>query len=244
IINPVSATPSGKKTDEEIAEHLQKFIREHKKEAKHYGMLSKYQDSIEYLTEHPYIASEEAASYLCLWCIDLAVEEKNLLMERVAKQTVCLQFLLEVATSQKAHPRELIKTFFQRITSMDEQYKQSFDAELVAFKARVHARAKARLDEAKASLEEAERQKRLGPGGLDPVEVMASLPAELKECFEKQDIELLKTIMTSMEPSQAEYHLKRCIDSGLWVPNANDAVQDQEDHYVNTENIESGEPST
>ena len=26
-----------------------------------------------------------------------------------------------------------------------------------------------------------------------------------------------------MPKEQAEYHLKRCIDSGLWVPNAKDA---------------------
>ncbi|KAH9580842.1 hsp90 co-chaperone Cdc37, variant 3 [Schistosoma haematobium] len=72
-----------------------------------------------------------------------------------------------------------------------------------------------------------EKQKRLGPGGLDPVEVFESLPTNLQECFEKKDVELLKTVLCSMDPQQAEYHMKRCVDSGLWVDNARD--QQEED---------------
>ena len=66
-----------------------------------------------------------------------------------------------------------------------------------------------------------ERQKRIGPGGLDPVEVFESLPEELKKCFESQDIQLLQETIMKMKKEDAEYHMDRCVKSGLWVPDAN-----------------------
>lgn len=58
----------------------------------------------------------------------------------------------------------------------DEQYKQGFFDELSAFRERVQTRAKQKIEDAVKQYEDEERQKRLGPGGLDPIEVMESLP--------------------------------------------------------------------
>lgn len=41
----------------------------------------------------------------------------------------------------------------------------------------MRGRAKIRIEKAMKEYEEEERQKRLGPGGLDPVEVYESLPS-------------------------------------------------------------------
>lgn len=49
----------------------------------------------------------------------------------------------------------------------------------------------------------------------------------MKECFEKKDIQLLQEVVTQMPKEEAEHHIKRCIDSGLWVPNAKDAEKDK-----------------
>lgn len=59
----------------------------------------------------------------------------------------------------------------------DQQYQDAFNDELESFKERVRGRAKIRIEKAMKEYEEEERQKRLGPGGLDPVEVYESLPA-------------------------------------------------------------------
>ena len=53
---------------------------------------------------------------------------------------------------------------------------KGFQDELDAFIKRVLLRAEARVEEAVKQYEEEEREKRLGPGGLDPIEVMESLP--------------------------------------------------------------------
>lgn len=87
-----------------------------------------------------------------------------------------------------------------------------------------------------------EKEKRLGPGGLDPADVFETLPDRMKECFENRDIEALKAVskyyfvkrqvnmpyyfsifvkvIAEMEEEEAKYHMKRCVDSGLWVPDA------------------------
>lgn len=34
---------------------------------------------------------------------------------------------------------------------------------------------------------------------------------------------MLQKVIESMDPEDAKYHMKRCVDSGLWVPNAGDS---------------------
>lgn len=58
----------------------------------------------------------------------------------------------------------------------DKPYQEYFDRELDLLKERVRRCAQARMEGAMKELEEEERQKRLGPGGLDPIEVYESLP--------------------------------------------------------------------
>ena len=58
----------------------------------------------------------------------------------------------------------------------------------------------------------------LEPGGLSPQEDFDSLPEKMQECFASQDIPLLQKVVEEMPQEEAAYHMKRCIDSGLWVP--------------------------
>ncbi len=51
------------------------------------------------------------------------------------------------------------------------------------FISRVELRAKVRIEEAVRQTEEEEKRKRLGPGGLDPVEVMETLPKVSPSCL-------------------------------------------------------------
>lgn len=37
-----------------------------------------------------------------------------------------------------------------------------------------------------------------------------------------------------MKPEEATYHMKRCVDSGLWVPDANKKEGDEEDESEET----------
>uniref|UniRef100_A0A8C1RNC3 Hsp90 co-chaperone Cdc37 n=1 Tax=Cyprinus carpio TaxID=7962 RepID=A0A8C1RNC3_CYPCA len=193
---------------------------EEEKEEKHKSFVEKYEKQIKHFGELLFRASRETANYLVIMCIDLEVEEKHALMEQVAHQTIVMQFILELAKSLKVDPRGCFRQFFAKIKTADQQYQDAFNDELESFKERVRGRAKIRIEKALKEYEEEERQKRLGPGGLDPVEVYETLPPEMQKCFDDKDIQMLQEAISRMDPTEAKHHMKRCIDSGLWVPNA------------------------
>lgn len=206
---------------EEVREQKHKtFVDKHERQIKHFGMLRRWDDSQKYLSDNVHLVCEETANYLVIWCIDLEVEEKRALMEQVAHQTIVMQFILELAKSLKVDPRACFRQFFTKIKTADHQYMEGFNDELEAFKERVRGRAKLRIEKAMKEYEEEERQKRLGPGGLDPVEVYESLPEKLQKCFDVKDVQMLQETISKMDPTDAKYHMQRCIDSGLWVPNS------------------------
>ncbi|XP_026691243.2 hsp90 co-chaperone Cdc37 [Ciona intestinalis] len=225
------------KTEEELFEEQKLFQEKNQKQLQHYGMLSKAADSRKYLQENPHLVSEKAANYLVIWCIDLQVDEKTSLMEQVAHQTIVLQFILQLASKMDTDPRNCFNAFFNRFEMSNADYMESFHDELNSFKKRVKERAEIRIQEAIKKYEEEERQKELGPGGLHPGEVMETLPAVLRECFEKQDIPMLQKAISEMDQEDAKYHIKRCVDSGLWVPNANakDDGAEEEEVYEEVE---------
>lgn len=79
-----------------------------------------------------------------------------------------------------------------------------------AFKERVRGRAKIRIEKAMKEYEEEERQKRMGPGGLDPVEVYESLPAV--RFFYSQDMSALSFLSLVGLNHLTEFNLncRRC----------------------------------
>ena len=217
--------PKAKKelTEEEKHQQLLSFVDRYKKEIEKFGMTKDYDISLGFLRDNPHLVCEDTASYLTMWCVTLEVEEKSALMERVAHQAIVMQYILELAKQLERDPRSCVVGFFQRMKTAEKQYVEAFEDELSAFIVRVKGRARVRIEEATKKLEEEERQKRLGPGGLDPVEVMETLPPELRECFETQDVAKLQTVISSMSREEAAYHMKRCVDSGLWVADAKSA---------------------
>jgi cell division cycle protein 37 len=39
----------------------------------------------------------------------------------------------------------------------------------------------------------------------------------------------LQDVISSMHPKEAKYHMKRCVDSGLWVPSDNSIFDGRSD---------------
>ncbi|KAL1497102.1 hypothetical protein ABEB36_008114 [Hypothenemus hampei] len=229
IINKIPQYPLQENlSEEEKEEKMRQFIKENEKELKHFGMLSKYEDSRKFLKEHSQLVCENTANYLVIRCLNLEMEEKHDLMVHVAHQTICMQYILELAKQLNYDPRSCVDAFFSKIQVAEAEYKQSFDDELTQFKERIRKRAAEKVEEALKEYEEEERQKRLGPGGLDPEEVYNSLPEELKKCFDTRNVQMLQEVLSQLGEEQAKYHMKRCVDSGLWVPEANKGDGDTE----------------
>ncbi|XP_066590956.1 hsp90 co-chaperone Cdc37 [Prorops nasuta] len=225
-------------SDEEKESRMRQFIKDNEKKLKEFGMLRKYDDSKAFLLENPQLVCEDTANYLVIWCINLELEEKHDLMEHVAHQCICMQYILELSKQLDIDPRACVGSFFSRIQIAEVDYKKAFDDELKSFKERIRNRAAEKMEEALKEVEEEEKKARLGPGGLDPVEVFESLPEPLQKCFEAQDIPLLQKTIATMPEEEARYHIKRCIDSGLWVPDAKSKTNEESTEEIDNQSTE------
>lgn len=211
------------KTEESEANDLSEYFKKYDKEVKQFGMLSKYEESHKFLRERMHLVCEHLGSFLVIWAVDLAVEEKHELKERVAHQAIIAQYILELARTLKRDPRSCIDAFFTRIKTAEEQYMNAFDDEYKSLLKRVDERKEARLEEARKQVEAeeaAEREARLGPGGLDPLEVIEQIPSKMKKAFQEQNTPLLKESFAELSEEEMERVYKMVVDSGLWVPQA------------------------
>lgn len=261
VINKKAPRPQDEQlTDEEREQRMKKFVKDNEKDLKHFGMLRRYDDSRAFLKEHSHLVCEDTANYLVIWCINLEMEEvsrfeifkykfniillqKHDLMEHVAHQTICMQYILELAKQLDYDPRGCVDPFFSRIQIADPIYKKSFDDELEQFKERIKRRAAEKIEEAIKEAEEEERKARIGPGGLDPIEVLESLPDNLRKCFETQDIQMLQDVIKEMDETEANYHIKRCVAAGLWIPDAKKKAECDGEDSTETEDLNEAGPS-
>ncbi|KAF8361853.1 cdc-37 [Pristionchus pacificus] len=230
-------------SDEEDSKRMYKYFDEHESKLKVFSRLEGLDKTEEYMLEYPLLASEYAVNWITIEALNLAIEDKNdKEMCVVAEQNTVLQYLLELAKSLKAEPTNtnMIKNFFKKFKAADPQYMKHFHDEVASFQNRLRLRAKQKRDDALAEYEAEEKQKRIAeaPGGLDPQEVFETLPVEMREAFESREISRLQDIAANMDEEVFSYHLKRCIDSGLWVPNVN-AGEDDDD-----EEVDEVQPST
>ncbi|KAM4584716.1 hsp90 co-chaperone Cdc37-like isoform 1-T1 [Odontesthes bonariensis] len=222
--------PVGKEeTQETKVEKHKTFMEKYAKEIKHFGMLGRWDDSLKYLSDNPHLVCEETANCLVVICIDFEIDEKHALMEQVAHQAIVMQFILDLARTLSVDPRGCFRQFFSKIKTADRPYLDAFNRELELLKERVRRCAQTRMEGAMQELVEEERQKRLGPGGLDPVEVYESLPRELQRSFDEKSVQMMQEAMSKLDPEEGKYHLMRCIDSGLWVPDSGEGEDEEED---------------
>ncbi|GAA6221657.1 hsp90 co-chaperone Cdc37-like isoform X3 [Lates japonicus] len=216
-------------TEEEKVKKHKTFVEKYAEEIKHFGMLRRWDDSQKYLSDNPHLVCEETANCLIVICIDFEIDEKHALMEQVAHQAIVMQFILDLARTLKVDPRGCFREFFSKIKTADKPYQDAFNHELELLKERVRSCAQIRMESAMKEVEEEERQKRLGPGGLDPVEVYESLPKEIQRSFDEKNIQMLQEAINKLDLEEGRYHLRRCIDSGLWVPDSGEGDEEDEE---------------
>merc|ERR1712083_229382 len=100
-----------------------------------------------------------------------------------------------------------------------DSYKVELNKQVAELMERIEVRRVERLAELQDIPDEYEEDEKapVGPGGLDPAEVLNSLPKDMQSAFIEQDVPALKEALIKLTESEAEYHMKRCIDSGLWT---------------------------
>jgi cell division cycle protein 37 len=178
---------------------------------------------------------------------------------RLVRQHLLLNYVLELAKVSHADDvRAAVKPFFFKTSKQSKEQKKEFETEMLAFLERIEKRARDKLANGEKSplarYEKKEQNQQgeegedteyepagVGPGGLDPNEVLNSLPKEMQDAFVEQDVGKLRNLLTAMDPEIARYHLDRCIKSGLWVPGGGgsgdgDGTGGEDDHNDDDEN--------
>ena len=188
--------------------------------------LKSFEESKEFLLKHgDIILQEHASNYLLLASLEDEMNGLREKMKQTSKQSQIVTNIAELAKSWNTHPGNVIIPFFQRL--QQREFLEGFLQGLEVFIQKIISRAvtkKMEIDQARATgvqkdgvdLAEMSPEERLGPGGLDPLEVIETLPEEMQKAFESRDVEQLKQALMNMDPKDAEYHMKRCVDSGLW----------------------------
>ena len=176
------------------------------------------------------LLQENSSNYLLLASLEDEMNGFREKMKLTARQSQIISNIVELAKTMQRHPGNVIIPFFARIEQ--KEYFNSFIEGVDAFVEKIIARAvvkkkeidderekelaEAQDEEQHVDLKDIPREQRLGPGGLDPVEVFESLPKAMQEAFESRDTDKLKAALMTMDMADVERHMKRCVDSGLW----------------------------
>ena len=201
----------------------------------------KYADTVEEFMKIPDLAGsrdfllqnaeillqENASNYLLLASLEDEMNGRRDAMKLSTRQSQIITNIAELAKTLDTHPGNVIVPFFKR---MEERvHLEEFLAGVKAFQEKIIQRAvvkrkeidaqreaEAEAEEGVDLLEDIPKEQRLGPGGLDPLEVLETLPEDMVRAFESRDVWQLQEALMKLEPEEAEYHMKRCVDSGLW----------------------------
>lgn len=201
------------------------YVIKHEALLEEYSEIADLEETKNFLFKHcDVLLHEHAQSYMLLSCLEDEMNGKKKRMKLVCRQSQILSHIHDLGTSMKRDPRDVILPFFKRIE--EKEHFAGFTSAVEDFIQRIQKRAVEKrkemdLERAREIREQhiaAGEKGPLGPGGLDPFEVLERLPVELRDAFESQDLEQLQAVLAHMKPADAKYWMKQCVDSGLWVP--------------------------
>jgi cell division cycle protein 37 len=146
----------------------------------------------------------------------------------MSRQYLLLTYVCDLAKSMPGRDaRDAIRPLFKKMLT-NQQAANAFEEHLEKYIAHVKTRAevkKKEMEEAAAAEGDDDSEyvalkkgEHVGPGGLDPAEVFETLPEVLQEAFGERDVDALKGALSKLSTEDAQYHMQRCIDSGLWDP--------------------------
>jgi len=229
--NYPSRAKKSTKSESEEAEEFTSFLDRNTKIMGDYSRKPDIQSSSKFIEENPMLLSEHATGWLLLEALKAEMGGDSKRMRQIVRQNQYLQYSMDLAAMTKESVMKCAQKFF--VSLRNGQKRHMFERDCDDFASKIAQRAidKKKEEAAAAAAEEPEmvemsRSERLGPGGLDPVEVLESLPKEMQECFLSQDIPSLQKVLGKMTMEEAKYHMDRCTKSGLWVAQPEDEPEE------------------
>ncbi|KAI2494405.1 Cdc37 C terminal domain [Fragilaria crotonensis] len=196
--------------------------------------LQSLEDSKDYILKYgDVLMQENATNYILFACLEDEMNGHRQKMKQTCRQTRIILAISELAVSKQQHPGNVVIPFFKKFER--KEFHDRFFAAVErlcqgiidwAVTKRIELDQERMKEEVGQNLEERTAlddlkrlplEERLGPGGLDPMEVMETLPATMQQAFNWSSVEKLEGALLSMDSDDRAYHMKRCVDSGLWT---------------------------
>ncbi|CAF2481646.1 unnamed protein product [Rotaria sp. Silwood2] len=170
-------------------------------------------DSKRFLEGNLQLVCEHTFTYLFNMYIELDMEDKTMRSDRCTHQVLIIKHILQIIQDLGVASKQAVKSFFERMKDEDGKYKQQFLNEFGDFQLTIYVRALKNNDDL---MKQGEKEKRLGLGSLNHMEVFKSSPKEIQDCFESHDIAQLKQVLSRMIEEKRNYYLNQCITAASW----------------------------
>jgi len=226
-----TSTNTQKNQAEKDDENPEEYLDEMKPLIEKYMKIKSQIKADGFLMANPRIVTTLTEGFLITKAVDLAVEDKtNPTIEVYARRCLQVHNINLSASTAKIAGQSSVPLFFKQLKNEKKkiEYEAEFEKQLSEILGRIETRREERIEE--EAEEEANKgqtieteegtyeQAPCGPGGLDPTEVLQSLPEAIQQAFVTQDKEALVTEMQKLDPEEANEIIQKCVDSGLWNP--------------------------
>ena len=118
--------------------------------------------------------------------------------------------LVQSCSQQNVSPTIGVERFYGKIGNnkqLTETYNIELNKQVRELMERIEQKRIERISELQNIPDEYDDEEKapIGPGGLDPTEVLNSLPIDMQQAFINQDVDALKIALTKMDKNMAEY---------------------------------------
>ncbi|XP_037957072.1 uncharacterized protein LOC119687005 [Teleopsis dalmanni] len=195
-----------------------KFMLDNETLIKQFGMIRNRVDSKYFLQTHTHLLSEHVANYMVVWSINLILQKSIDLLNNVAHQLMCLQYIMEVSNSLlETDPLFCISSFFLHMTNWDLSERREFASDIDRFKQRLTKFTEGDIwgAFADAAIDERERKELADPNCFAPVNVYKELPIVLRKRIEMQKPLLIRKTFDALPEEISKYFFKCCVDCDI-----------------------------
>jgi len=242
-VNKTSSNP-----EDDSKENIEDFFKKYRSKLETYAYIPDDKVADQFLQDNQEIVTHSGEGFLITLAVDKSCEgmPASLNVPLIAKRCLTMHNILASAKEANIKIEKSIQMFFKRKNNKKisaiylEEFEKQNSELLTLIKNRTKERLKEAEEEAKKPVEltpEEEEKYRapLGPGGLDPTEVLNSLPQEMQDAFLEKDTEKLTAAISKLPEAEARKYMDDCVKSGLWVRQPDDEPDSEDDKQADNE---------
>jgi len=221
--------------EDECMENIEQFMKKHRSKLQTYAIIPDDKVADKFLQDNKEIVNHSGEGFLITLAVDKSCEGEpaSLNVPLIAKRCLTVHNILASAKEANINIDKAVEMFYKRRNQkrISEMYTQEFDKQQLELLSLIKKRTKERLEEADEEAkkpldltpEEAAACKApVGPGGLDPTEVLNSLPEDMQSAFMEKNSQKLQEALAKLPEDAARKYMDDCVNSGLWVRSPED----------------------